>query len=337
MLASQAGIVFPVLLFLEGAEFYHHALDADDLLQHRGGGEPDLVGHEIVDSAGQRFLIRALVDVRVFKVEQAGPRWKRWIPRWIPEPLLYRFDLELEPLSPTSFDETHRRVMEMEWAEETYYLMEGAQPDEPESRRRLERCRSIADIIAIEDPSYHPPHLTAEAAGFPRKSGALLASEAPIVFPALLFYTDGGCGDAVLGPENLRYASGVQMSGLLDRQMVDSSGQRFRIYRFLDIQERLELRRKRGWLDFGNNGRIYHFDLELEPMPSVAFEDTHRQVVASEAKLDGALHRQGRRPRSQEDKQRLEQCRSIAEVIAHLALEEVGTPPAQSSVKAIGM
>jgi hypothetical protein len=150
MLASQAAIVFPALLLLEGENYYDEALSAADLQQHRGGGKPQLIGWEIVDSAGQRFLIRALVDFERIKAE---PRtgWKRWLLGWAPQEPLYRFDLELEPLPRAAFSETHRRVMAKEAAQEAYHISEGGGPDEPADRERLERCRSIADIIALHN------------------------------------------------------------------------------------------------------------------------------------------------------------------------------------------
>jgi hypothetical protein len=150
MLASQAAIVFPALLLLEGEDFYDEALSAADLQEHRGPGEPQLTGWEIVDSAGQRFLIRALVD---FERVKAEPRkgWKRWLLAWAPQTPLYHFDLELEPLPFAAFNETHRRVIAKEAAQEAYHIMEGGGPDKPETRERLERCQSIADIIALQD------------------------------------------------------------------------------------------------------------------------------------------------------------------------------------------
>jgi hypothetical protein len=150
MLASETAITFPALLLFEGENYYDEALSAAGLQEHRGPGKPQLIGWEIVDSAGQRFLIRALVD---FERVKADPRkgWKRWLLGWAPQAPVYRFDLELEPLPRAAFSETHRRVMAKEAAQEAYHISEGGGPDEPETKERLKRCQSVADIIALHD------------------------------------------------------------------------------------------------------------------------------------------------------------------------------------------
>jgi len=158
------------------------------------------------------------------------------------------------------------------------------------------------------------------------ETGTVLASGAPITFPALLFYLDGHYSDAVPRRDNLRQARGGQMNDFLGKELVDSAGQRFRIFRFVGLEERVELRRKRRWFDFGDDGRIFCFDLELEPLPPTTFQDIHRRVMANEAALDALPHRRGRRARTQQDKQRLEQCQSIDEIITALSFIEVGAP-----------
>jgi hypothetical protein len=314
MLASEAAIAFPALLLLEGDDYYSEALNLEGLTRSQGLRRPQLLDHEIVDSEGKRFLIRELVNIERVKAKGSSPLWMRGWRRLFPGEPLFRFDLELEPLPPASFAETHRHVMEREWAQEAYHISEGGAPDGRESRERLERCRSIADIIARNNPSYEPPEsdLEPDVIESSTKSEAILASDAQITFPALLFYPQGDYYDAVPAPEHLRYARSVRMD-LLGRELVDSLGRRFRTVRFVGLEERVELRRKTRWSDFWDDGLVYSFDLELEPLPSVAFEDTHRRVMENEVALDGSSDRRGSRARSEEKKQRLQACRSMAE------------------------
>jgi hypothetical protein len=328
MLASEAAIVFPALLLLEGDRYYSEALSLDDLTRHRGVGEPRLRDHEIVDSAGQRFLIRGLVNIEPIKAERPNSFWMRLVRRLFPQNPHVRFDLDLEPLPSATFAETLRRVMEKEWAQEAFHLLEGGAPDGPESRERLERCRSIGDIIAIHNPTYRPQDVSTDEVDTPTGPETTLASKAGIAFPALLFRASDDYYDAVPGPENLRYGHSFQMDDFLGNQLVDSAGRRFRIYRFVGIEDRVELRQKRGWLDFWHDGQVYNFDLELESLPPFAFEETHRWVMATEAAMDAAPPRHARRkPRSEMDKQRLVDARSIGDIIACLELQEAGAPP----------
>ncbi len=145
MLVSEASIAFPALLLLKDEDYYDAVHSLQDLQSDIAPGTRK-IGWEIVDSAGQRFLIRAVVDPR-----RVGAGWKTWLQDLGFGRKRFDFDLELQPLPSATFEETLQRVMEKESAQEAYHLMEGGGPDSADDRRRLERCRSIADIIALHD------------------------------------------------------------------------------------------------------------------------------------------------------------------------------------------
>ncbi|MBN9319964.1 MAG: hypothetical protein J0I28_09790 [Caulobacterales bacterium] len=154
MLASSASITFPALIFHEDDDYYEDIEEADDLFLHHPSGSSHLLGGELIDSTGQCFSILSVASAQPIEIEIPVARWRQML-GLRDKRKLDRCDFHLKPLPHESFDETLRRVTEMEAAQEADHIMQGGGRDTPEHWEQLSRCRSIADIIAYNN--YLPP------------------------------------------------------------------------------------------------------------------------------------------------------------------------------------